>query len=232
MAKEQAERGEAEAHDFQVLNEDERLDALAKVRKAFEELDAHPDRIEANARRVKLLRLWEKLIHMRGTEPSVADPETHEVDAQGEVEVKQLADPGDVLIDIHTPISFGPPAQAEEGVHERGEAVSFEDNIDAPNQNGTQSFPELLHHVRVEELSVEELPPLRLDHAADFIGPMPKKHFDPSQDVELERVRLKLTKNGLLHETVLPAGTIIAVIPVDARHILESGMAEYATPSE
>ena len=70
MAKEQAERGEAEAHDFQVLNEDERLDALAKVRKAFEELDAHPDRIEANARRVKLLRLWEKLIHMRGTEPT------------------------------------------------------------------------------------------------------------------------------------------------------------------
>ena len=226
MAKEKAEKVEAEVNEFLALNEGERLDALLKVRKAFEELDSYPDRIEANARRVKLLELWNKLINMRGADVVTTDSET----ADGEVQ------PIDDLNEQSNEIHAAPSAELLEMVndddHEKSKAVSFAEQNEEPRETIAQSFPELLHHVKVEELPEDGIPSHGGVSAEGFIGPLPQKALDPSQEIELERVRLKLTKTGLLHDTVLPAGTIIAVISVDAHHILESGMADYATASD
>ncbi len=232
MAKEKAEKGEDEANEFLVLNEAERLEAILKVRKAFEELDTYPDRIEANARRVKLLEIWNKLIRIRGTEPIPANEEDGDAEPKDATEAQHLADPNEPLNEIDAAKSLELSVDPEVEVHEKGETVLFDDPTDELNQHAAQSFPELLHHVKVEQAIQDEVLTPQRSSAEDFIGPMPQKHLDPSQDIELERVRLKLIKNGLLHETILPAGTIIAVIPVDAHHILESGMAEYATASD
>jgi len=230
MAKEKTEKGEDEANEFLVLNEAQRLEAILKVRKAFEELETYPDRIEANARRVKLLEIWNKLIRMRGAEPIPSNEEAGDAEPLDAAQAQHMADPNEPFNEIDPATSSellgAPEAQ------EKGESVLFEDPKDGLSKQAAQSFPELLHHVKIEPIAQEDFLAPEKVSAEDFIGPMPQKHLDPSQDIELERVRLKLTKNGLLHETILPAGTIIAVIPVDAQHILESGMADYATASD
>ena len=232
MAKEKAEKVEAEVNEFLALNEGERLDALSKVRKAFEELDSYPDRIEANARRVKLLELWNKLINMRGADVVTTDSETADGEVQAEVEVQPIDDLNEQSNEIHPAPSAELLEMVNDDDHEKGKAVSFAEQNEEPRETIAQSFPELLHHVKVEELPEDGIPSHGGVSAEGFIGPLPQKALDPSQEIELERVRLKLTKTGLLHDTVLPAGTIIAVISVDAHHILESGMADYATASD
>jgi len=230
MAKEKAEKVQAEVNEFLALNEGERLDALSKVRKAFEELDSYPDRIEANARRVKLLELWNKLINMRGADVVTTDSET--ADGEVQAEVQPIDDLNEQSNEIHPAPSAELLEMVNEDDHEKGKAVSFAEQNEEPHETIAQSFPELLHQVKVEGLPEDSSPSRGGVSAEGFIGPLPQKALDPSQEIELERVRLKLTKTGLLHDTVLPAGTIIAVIPVDAHHILESGMADYATASD
>jgi hypothetical protein len=218
MAKEKAETPHPEPNALQISSEAERLEAIAKVRQAFEVLETYPDRLEANARRVKLLGLWNQLIRMRAADAEPFNDTSNAAKGIGEEEPSSAIE--------------GEPQAFPELLHD----VSIED---APQdetltqervrqEEAPEPPPELPHAASVDVSSEEEAIQRKAIPPEDFIGPLQPAPFDPSRDIELDRVRLKLIKTGLLHDTVLPAGTIIAVIPVDAHHILESGMADYA----
>ena len=56
----------------------------------------------------------------------------------------------------------------------------------------------------------------------EFYGP------ERPQEISLDpqRIRLRLIKEGLLMQRILPPGTIVLVYPLDANHLIEQGIAE------
>jgi len=83
-----------------------------------------------------------------------------------------------------------------------------------------ETTPEPLS-VIVEDDSVAIASTQQADNAPEHAGPAPANILH-----EAPRIRLRLIRPGILHDMVLPTGTVVLVHSSDAHDILERGIAE------
>lgn len=240
MAKSAAKtRSSQDVGTVESMAEPDRLAAISKVRIAYEGLAHLADRSEANRRRVRLLEVWRDLVTMREAEQTApvedAEPTVPVQDAEAIAPVHDAEPiaPLPVTTD-EQPVEAIIPVAAESPVHEEviealhaptsgADLVIADPRLDASHSEGGDMIEDVVQHVHGEDLVIAEVPFADQDPVEMVIADLAES---PKTDVEMFRVRLRLIKPGLLHETLLAEGTIVSVFPADAEDLVNQGTAE------
>jgi hypothetical protein len=183
MAKASSAESESEGFELSgITDEASRLEAIAKVQRAFQSLNDDHSSADVSSKRIRLLELWRTLVNMRQFDAPLPPPDSTVPLSETEpAPVPILADKGDIHVETTMPQS----------------AIVAEDEM-VPTSHA--------HH--------ETSDPDGLS------APMHLNHHD------VTRIRLRLIRPGILHDMVLPTGTVVLVHASDAHDILERGIAE------
>jgi hypothetical protein len=203
MAKAALESSSGAGVVLKPMSEAERQAALAKVRAAFEALSSERDPTEASQKRINLLQIWHELVNMR--EP-VAEGDGPAAD----------------------PLGMAPtPIAATDIVIESVEATDSASNPRSPLPDTDQNSASAARTLDYPDFTPSAEPH---DHVTEEATDSQPSVF--LAGVPPERMRLRLVRPGIIFDTILPKGTIVAVLPADAHDILETGIAEIVLEPE
>jgi hypothetical protein len=193
--------------DLKALPSDALYDLIQEVRAMIDggvQVSAHTLDLD---QRVRLLRVWHVLILLwNETNPAIAE----------------------VIATPDAPEAAEPePTQPVEGAEQEPAHETVEVAVDEASEAIERHFlePDLVtveHHpdesIKFAELKHEP----KAAESFEFYGP------ERPQEISLDpqRIRLRLIKEGLLMQRILPPGTIVLVYPLDANHLIEQGIAE------
>ena len=206
------------------MAEPERLAAITKVRLAYEGLATLPDRSEASLRRVKLLQVWRDLVAMREVEPSVPTQDAVEAESSDPFhadpvhETVAVTSDAPVQTDVHhEPIeeSPSPVIRSDLSIEEVHPLVS--------HREPDVVIPDLVLSSHSEELVIADDSKALTERVDVVIAEAPPLH---DTKIDILRIRLRLIKPGLVHDMLLPEGTIVSVFPADAEDLVNQGTAE------
>ena len=207
--KQQSQDAQSAGPQFGPMTELERRQAIDKIRGQLASVSSSPgsDADDLNVR-VRLLRLWQELLHTRGTDYVDPPGQPYPVEANDQQEVttaglgETVDDPADKPIDLPIEVLVEAPAE-----------VAHADLVTA------ESPPNLATSSNIMEDEAPHSP--HETEVLETYGP----HKPTLQPHLNDRLRLKLLHESILMNRVLPAGTVVLVYPLDADHLVEQGLA-------
>ena len=196
--------------DLKALSPDEIYDLLQEVRVMLD-ADAGAHRMDLD-QRVRLLRVWHMLILMGDEIGLPARAEKRTQSAEPEFFVGSEA-----------------PAVLENSVETENQATKHETEEVPEGVGHAAPFPlaepDLVLVVPADHQTItfdEPATDTPQDSLPEVYGP-----FRPPEPVQhITRIRMRMVKEGVLMNRVLPEGTVVLVYPLDADHLIEQGIAE------
>ena len=196
--------------DLKALSPDELYDLIQEVRGMLD-ADAGEHRMDLD-QRVRLLRVWHMLILIGDEIGLPARPE----------KLPQSAEP-EFFVGSEAPVGSENPAEPENltARHEAEEVPEVVDHATA----FPLAEPDLVLVVPADHQTITfdaPAPAAPMDSLPEIYGP----NLPPEPVQQITRIRMRMVKEGVLMNRVLPEGTIVLVYPLDADHLIEQGIAE------